>query len=487
MKAKRHFSLGFVLLTPLIASILILALTAKNYYDSVNRDISSEYERITDSLERATKVITALDYSFTNSYQSKSALLLEHNRQIIDDELCQMWPIDVLLLAEGKNLSIPAVDIDYMLVGDKSLCLAGSPLYERASTQVSLAPVLSFLHDLDDYLYGVHYIDREGYVISSPETIAENITKELLSTLKARPYWQITATNREKITVSGPAKMFMLDQPIITMTMPVFGHGEHQGMLSLDVDADMLLDSGSNPPSNIRIIQTKVTPMPNDAVRILPLKMDGVVFNHALYYELDMEKEVKNFFVFEKYSIATIIIIYVLSVVILFYVNSHVEKRYLKELAAKDPMTGLLNRRGMEIFLKNTTHGDYIALAVLDIDDFKKVNDTYGHDVGDAVICYMADKIESNIRQTDAVARFGGEEFVLYLRGQDKDRMCETIERVKTAISAQSHEAVEGGFTVSVGVEVVATDQEHDFDTLFKAADEKLYQAKTTGKNKVVF
>lgn len=93
MQVNRHFSLKFVFLMPLVIALVVLALTIKNYYDSVNRDINDEYERINAALSRAAKVISALDYSFSNYSKSNYILLVEHNRQIKGD-LCQMWPID---------------------------------------------------------------------------------------------------------------------------------------------------------------------------------------------------------------------------------------------------------------------------------------------------------------------------------------------------------------------------------------------------------
>ncbi|MGF1752079.1 diguanylate cyclase, partial [Vibrio makurazakiensis] len=110
MKVNRHFSLTFVFVFPAILAALMLALTAKNYYDSVNRDISNEYQRIIEVLKRTTKVVTALDYSFSNYYKSGNPLYLDHNMREVEG-LCQIWPIDALLLADGKATDIPTVDI----------------------------------------------------------------------------------------------------------------------------------------------------------------------------------------------------------------------------------------------------------------------------------------------------------------------------------------------------------------------------------------
>ncbi|WP_414931328.1 GGDEF domain-containing protein [Vibrio europaeus] len=486
MQVNRHFSLKFVFLMPLVIALIVLALTIKNYYDSVNRDINDEYERINAALSRAAKVISALDYSFSNYSKSNYILLVEHNRQIKGD-LCQMWPIDAALLSDGRHQEIPAVDINYMLVGDVSLCDPSSADYQRVSGQVSLAPVLSFLHDIDSYLLGIHYIDKEGYIMSSPDTYAKSITLELLQTIKARPFWHQTAYNRDLVTLTGPAPIATTSDLVMSMTMPVFNKGVHQGMLSVDIAYDELLDSQGTLAGNLSIIDSARISPPQNALRLETIDIDGVVGEHSLYYLLDLPKEIGNFFSFERYSLLVTLFIYVFSVIVLFFINTRVEHGYFKELAAKDPMTGLLNRRGLEDFLQSSSNASYAVLSVLDIDDFKAINDTHGHDVGDRVITYMAETISLSIRDSDAAARIGGEEFIVYLSGNNIEALKSSISRVHQAICSQSQQAVKGGFTVSGGVEVIQRDVQSSFDKLFKAADEKLYQAKTSGKNKLVF
>ncbi|WP_367986854.1 GGDEF domain-containing protein [Vibrio sp. NTOU-M3] len=485
MSEKRHFSLKFVFLVPALLSLIVLALTVKNYYDAVNRDIDDEYARIARSLERSTKILTALDYSFSNYHKAGSDMMLEHNSRVNND-LCQMWPIDALLLSDGAHLDLPQVDLSYMVVGNANLCTPASALYQRVTQQISLAPILSFLHDVDSFIYGIHYVDTEGYIISSPDTLARNISLELLNTIKARPYWQQTAQHRDKITMTGPGRALIVDKMIVSLSMSVYRDSLLQGMISLDLVLPKLIGNEGKLANEIRLIDLNTESIPKNSVRFEPITIDGVMSSHALLYQLDWENEIGNFFVFERYSLVVAGFIYVLSVIVLAYVNGHAERVYLKDLAAKDPMTGLLNRRGMEEFLSNTIHKDNVMLAVFDIDNFKSINDTYGHDVGDNVICYMADQIECNIRDCDAAARFGGEEFVIYLTCSNVQKMHRIIERIKNEICQHSYKVVEGGFTVSGGVDVVKNGN-CDFEGMFKAADNKLYQAKETGKDKLVF
>ncbi|EEX92818.1 GGDEF family protein [Vibrio orientalis CIP 102891 = ATCC 33934] len=269
--------------------------------------------------------------------------------------------------------------------------------------------------------------------------------------------------------------------------MPVYEGEVLQGMLSLDISYDELLNTHGKLAGELGIVDTSHLSLPDNAMRQLDLELEGVKGSHTLFYQFDLAKETRNFFIFERYSLAVVIFIYVFSVIVLFFINTRVEHDYFKELAAKDPMTGLLNRRGLKAFLKTVQHNDYVALAVFDIDNFKAINDNYGHDVGDVVISHVADQITINIRHSDVAARIGGEEFVIYMSGNDKALLQKGMSRVQQAIVATSADAVENGFTISGGVEIVTKSEERGFDTLFKAADEKLYQAKTTGKDKLVF
>ncbi|WP_060982301.1 GGDEF domain-containing protein [Vibrio splendidus] len=488
MKVNRHFSLTFVFGFPAVIAAMLLGLIGKNHFDAVEKDISSEFHRIEDAFNRTSKVVTALDYSFSNYYKSGNPLFLDHNKQVIDG-LCRIWPIDVLLLADGKTSDIPSVDIDYMLIGEESLCSDSSDSYKSASEKIALAPILSFLSQLDEYHDGVHFIATNGYVISSPEDFAKGLSKELLSTIKSRPYWQKTANNPEQLTLSGPTYRFDSLDRVISMTIPVFHQGVHQGMLSVDIDADKLLaNSNEHLAGRIDIIDTTLVNPIDSAAFYHEIKLDGVASHHAMYYELDFAKEVEHFFLYEKDSLIVAIIVYLFSVTIFFYVNSNIERGYFKDLAAKDPMTGLLNRRGLEAFWRSVEHDQLFALTVFDIDDFKLINDTYGHDKGDDVIRYMSRQISNSVRSSDVAARFGGEEFVVYMKGEDRETLMRTLERVKNAICSTSADIIPNGFTISGGVCIVETEQSKlNFDEIFKYADEKLYVAKTTGKDRLEF
>ncbi len=167
------------------------------------------------------------------------------------------------------------------------------------------------------------------------------------------------------------------------------------------------------------------------------------------------------------------------------------EKDRLEELAYSDPLTGLSNRR---FFLEETKraieyarrYGEPASVLMLDIDNFKLINDEYGHDVGDIALKKLAEVIKRNIRGSDIAARFGGEEFVVFLPRTDErgaELVAERIRRdfKKDPIKVDNREVLT---TVSIGV--AELDREDDIEDLIKKADTALYRAKKTGKDKVI-
>ncbi|MDY0117649.1 MAG: diguanylate cyclase [Sulfurimonadaceae bacterium] len=161
--------------------------------------------------------------------------------------------------------------------------------------------------------------------------------------------------------------------------------------------------------------------------------------------------------------------------------------------ANRDYLTGLYNRRyffeDMEkYFLDATARSESFAIAMIDIDNFKIVNDTYGHDTGDKVISHLADMLRGNLKSNnDLVARFGGEEFCIALKNISQNKAIEVLEHIKKEVE-KSHLLAENGdeirFTISIGV---AINPEDTLEDTIGQADMLLYNAKQNGKNKVMY
>ncbi|WP_323762038.1 GGDEF domain-containing protein [Maricaulis sp.] len=164
----------------------------------------------------------------------------------------------------------------------------------------------------------------------------------------------------------------------------------------------------------------------------------------------------------------------------------------LKRAALTDHLTGLPNRRAFEAlviesFTAPPAPDVATAVAVFDVDHFKQVNDTYGHDVGDAVLQHVAAILESTIRETDHVARLGGEEFVALIHARSGATVQNVAERVRRAV--QEHPFVHNGHEITVTISaglVEVTDDHPTLTALFKRADEALYRAKDAGRNRII-
>lgn len=162
----------------------------------------------------------------------------------------------------------------------------------------------------------------------------------------------------------------------------------------------------------------------------------------------------------------------------------------LKELSMVDGMTGIFNRRHF-LSLAEIEWSRYqrykcsLSLLMIDIDHFKSINDTFGHDVGDQVIVQVADICRCQKRKSDVVARFGGEEFLILLPENNLKNACVVAQRLREQIAAQDLLPTPPiNATVSIGVAEANSKMSSIFD-LIKLADQAMYEAKNSGRNRV--
>jgi diguanylate cyclase (GGDEF)-like protein len=164
----------------------------------------------------------------------------------------------------------------------------------------------------------------------------------------------------------------------------------------------------------------------------------------------------------------------------------------LQTNATRDPLTGLLNRRGLEEFLAGPTDefsedgGEHVAVLAFDLDDFKPVNDRHGHAAGDQVLMEVARRLQEQCRGDDAVARVGGDEFVVVLRRVvSRQEAISIAKRIRSRITQPiSLAAAEVRVDASIGISMLHED-ESDVGALLKAADKHMYLAKRAGKGQV--
>ena len=198
-------------------------------------------------------------------------------------------------------------------------------------------------------------------------------------------------------------------------------------------------------------------------------------FNHYTNYSLIMALEIP----------IIVGIMFVHYVMTAYYLDHYRVTQKLELAMVTDPLTQVYNRHLLEkIISENTINdvapGEHIAVALIDIDDFKKINDENGHYTGDLTLLYMGQKLSKETHDNDYVIRYGGEEFVVILRNCDVNNACARMEQFRQDIANAKDTPVP--FTISVGVSCYTG----DYSKTLQNVDNALYKAKNTGKNKVV-
>jgi diguanylate cyclase (GGDEF)-like protein len=164
----------------------------------------------------------------------------------------------------------------------------------------------------------------------------------------------------------------------------------------------------------------------------------------------------------------------------------------IRETAARDPLTQLRNRRAFdEVFGAETVrfarYGRPLAILVIDLDHFKSINDQFGHEAGDDVLCRTARIIEGSIRDIDAAARFGGEEFVVLLPETDIASAIDVAERIRATVESADIDFRGRSIPVRASIGVSACPERVALPAdLISSADAALYRAKAEGRNRVV-
>ena len=162
----------------------------------------------------------------------------------------------------------------------------------------------------------------------------------------------------------------------------------------------------------------------------------------------------------------------------------------LEKQSLTDPLTGLANRRAYEDYLKLEDHrsrrgASNYAIAIMDIDHFKAINDTYGHDVGDLVLIGLADILSANARDYEMVARIGGEEFAIVFTQIEQDQAVAKLNSLRQQIEKKSFRADDTHLSCSVSIGIAMSNAEWTYSEVQKFADEALYEAKRSGRNRV--
>lgn len=163
----------------------------------------------------------------------------------------------------------------------------------------------------------------------------------------------------------------------------------------------------------------------------------------------------------------------------------------MNNLVQEDYLTGSFNRRGMDAALEREMHRSArnksdLCVALLDLDDFKQINDRYGHDTGDEVLIHLVNTIKDTLRKLDVIARFGGEEFLIILPDTDKQEAAQIVTRIQRELSKSIFMHNNSNIFITFSAGIAQYVYEETQENMIKRADCALYKAKNEGKNRVV-
>ena len=169
------------------------------------------------------------------------------------------------------------------------------------------------------------------------------------------------------------------------------------------------------------------------------------------------------------------------------------QNKALEKMAISDPLTGIFNRRYFfelaEIEIERSQrYGHSLSVAIIDLDNFKKMNDTFGHMVGDKILVDFTDLCLESLRSADIFARYGGDEFVVLMPEADCSAARMTAERLRKLVSEKTwvYDKGDDGFmTISLGITCMKGNQDLSFDVLISQADQAMYTSKQAGRNSV--
>ena len=208
---------------------------------------------------------------------------------------------------------------------------------------------------------------------------------------------------------------------------------------------------------------------------------------HYRQKEINALRDEKEGLSSDKEAMKTTIFALIVTILLILTLWLWISKRQSDLLAERDSLTGALTRRAMLNSLKKSLKGNNTScIALLDVDNFKKINDRYGHTVGDEVLTTLTRIIQNRIRKSDKLCRYGGEEFLIYFSDSDEQSAKRILDELNIALSHQKHWAhTNEKFSVSFSSGLLNVNGETNLDTIIKACDELLYKAKRSGRARV--
>jgi len=334
---------------------------------------------------------------------------------------------------------------------------------ERVSVKVKHADGRPIALDVIAYIDGdTHAELLHGFAVNVTQTESEAQHRRLLSTAIEASSQAILITNaKQEIVYVNPAFSVITgysEEEVMGKT-PHFLQGPETSQATRVMMREAL---AANKPVQVEILNYRKSGDPYWLdLSILPVRDDEAEVTHYVAIEVDITERKKA-------------------------------EHEIARIAMEDHLTGLANRRAAEDRLElewgraRRDHGNF-AIAIVDIDRFKLVNDQYGHHIGDQVLKHVADNMAANLRGGDWIARWGGEEFIVCFHDMDRRGAMTAAERLRKQVKVNPIVLTQGELPVTVSMGVALYGPEHaDIESMLAQADALLYEAKHAGRDKVM-
>ncbi|WP_036095559.1 sensor domain-containing diguanylate cyclase [Leptospira weilii] len=389
-----------------------------------------------------------------------------------------------------------------------SISRVNPSLLKEIEAALSLRGQFESLTEKQSEVVWAYYLSEQKFLYITPKFKDENYY--FTDDLYTGPFWTqanplVNPTGRQIVTdlygdLAGKGLM-------ITVSEPVYVKGKFIGVASIDIGLDAMrriLETGDCigksmlVDENGKIVAKSGNFGLNDR---LPYSVfSGIMIPKELFF---LEKgsfwigiKIKNeelWLVHEiqilEYIIYTIktllpfwMLVFTFCIVLILYIKLRSSMNQVSKLIHTDPLTGIWNRRGfLKLTQRSLAIGNRWTILMVDIDHFKQVNDKFGHDVGDKTLVQVAQVISRSIRQTDAVCRWGGEEFAIFLLGAGQETSANIAEGLRKEVENQVRLEDGNPVTLSIGI----SQGKLNLEEAFANADQALYRAKASGRNQV--
>ena|GEM_PF-2487146 len=500
----RHYAVVLILLCTLLASMYLIV---SREISVLEKTLAGQVERRSNALREYFLIGKHMLFSLQRSMQenlllSESGILQYPATNWLQDyPQFQAYGIESQLVSDSETAIARGRDV--VLTG--SLSGVGSIKNLDESLRIEINAALALNAVLDSVINAIpdlkwaYYTSAEQFIYLSPAVSLAQFHFDSSQLQKA--FWvQAIPENNPSFGMvvtdvynDGAGKGMM-----ISLSIPVRYQGVFRGVVSMDIGMDSLAELVAKAPilgssaliderhqviiKERSLRSTLVEHIPGDMIFLQPVLDEQVMLLHKVSRSQIVLAAVRQS------GARLAIAAFALVLIFMLYQQRQLVKK-IKRLADTDPLTRLMNRRAMTRVVQamisyNSRYEQHIGFLILDIDHFKRVNDSHGHGVGDSVLVEMARILLENVRESDQVSRHGGEEFLVALPNTDITKAFQLAERMRRAVN--SHTFTDHGLRISLSIGCAELKKDEDYSDVLNRADLALYQAKKEGRNRTI-